>query len=254
MELKALLPSYNSDINVLLFDLDDTLVKITNWELLKFIFYIKAMVRFRKIISPFLFYKYFSSAVKKIKTNSSNIKNGLLFKELLANYSNKSIHLIEKTIQDFIQKDFVKLKKFFRPIPEAKKAIKLAQKLGYKLVLATNPTMPLETVSLRIKWANLDKIKFNYITHSDIMTRCKPNPEFYFELLHLLKIKNTQCLMVGNDFIKDFSAQKAGIPTFIINSRHSRKQLKYINKNEIEGWGSYQDLSKWLKNNKKGNH
>ena len=63
----------------------------------------------------------------------------------------------------------------------------------------------------RLRAGGLDDFTFDFISHSEVMTRCKPDPRYYRELLERLRARGEECLMIGNDPRKDLPAKDAGI-------------------------------------------
>jgi FMN phosphatase YigB (HAD superfamily) len=117
----------------------------------------------------------------------------------------------------------------FYQIPEALEFLEWA-KPRYKLALATNPLWPKEIVHYRLKLANISPDIFEFITHAENMSACKPHVHYYRELLETWNLSPEKCIMVGNDKIKDGPAELVGIDTFILN-QHSdftalRKKLE----------------------------
>ncbi|HBG17285.1 MAG TPA: HAD family hydrolase, partial [Firmicutes bacterium] len=56
---------------------------------------------------------------------------------------------------------------------------------------------------------------------------CKPNPNYYREILDLLQAKAEECLMIGNDIEEDIVASVLGIKTCLVTDRLiSRGKLK----------------------------
>ncbi len=199
------------------------------------------------IIPVWRFYSAFWQSVKKSKTHGTDKTNHEVLVESLAAYSNKPFEEVDKIIQLNLHDDFKKLKNHFSPVPGAKETLLLAHRLGYRVIIATNPSIPFCTVKLRLKWAGLEDFPFEYITHSEVMTRCKPDPAFYTELLERLSIDSKNCLMVGNDIEKDLAAKEIGILTYILKSPETQKQInKYKGTLSLEGYGDYDGLQQWL--------
>ena len=252
MAIQESFPSSANKIDTLLFDLDETLIQINRFGLeLRFIF--SSMRRMHSIIPVWKFYSVFWKSVKKSKTHGTDKTNHEVLVEALASYSKKSFEEVDRIIQKNLHDDFKKLKNHFTPVPGAKETLLLAHKLGYRVIIATNPSIPLCTVKLRLKWAGLEDFPFEYITNSEVMTRCKPDPAFYSELLDRLALDSKKCLMVGNDIEKDLAAKKIGILTYILKTRVTQKQIKKCKGDlHLEGYGDYPRLQEWLRTSPPG--
>jgi FMN phosphatase YigB (HAD superfamily) len=57
---------------------------------------------------------------------------------------------------------------------------------------------------------------FEYITAYENSSYCKPNPDYFTELLSNLGISADECVMIGNDTRDDFAAHALGIPVFVL--------------------------------------
>ena len=85
-----------------------------------------------------------------------------------------------------------------------------------KPILATNPIFPHQATFSRIQWAGLQKEDFEYITTYENSTHCKPNPEYYKDIIEHCHLDPSQCLMVGNDTSEDIAALKTGMQVYIV--------------------------------------
>ena len=66
------------------------------------------------------------------------------------------------------------------------------------------------------KWMGLEPEDFAFITTYDNSSFCKPNPDYYREILGKLKLKSEECLMVGNDVGEDMIAEALGMQVFLL--------------------------------------
>ncbi|MCR5268268.1 MAG: HAD family hydrolase [Lachnospiraceae bacterium] len=98
----------------------------------------------------------------------------------------------------------------------AGKSIKALKEKGYRIILASNPLFPHFAQKHRMRWAGVDPDDFSYITSYENSHYCKPNPQYYRELLEKLDLKASQCIMVGNDAHEDLAAEEAGISVFLL--------------------------------------
>lgn len=125
-----------------------------------------------------------------------------------------------KVIRDSLSVLFPSLEKHFFRIPGALEFLEWARN-RYPMTLATNPVWPREIVELRLKWAGVDPSMFGSITHVRRMHACKPDMEYYQEILEQEKLDPAHCLLIGDDLKMDLPATRAGIRVFIV-SRHEK--------------------------------
>ena len=133
---------------------------------------------------------------------------------------------------DFYEKEHPALRHVVRESQNSRKVVDLLKKKGYEIVLATNPVFPQMATWQRIDWAGVKPEDFSYITTFENSRRCKPNPEYFKELLDKLKKQPEDCMMVGNDVDDDMLSTDAfGMKNYLITDF-------LINRNN-------QDLSRW---------
>jgi len=100
--------------------------------------------------------------------------------------------------------------------PKARMVTDALKARGVRLVLATNPVFPATATYQRAGWAGLDTSDFELITTYENSHYCKPNPEYYKEILAKIGLSGEECLMVGNDVDEDMIAEKLGMKVFLL--------------------------------------
>lgn len=99
----------------------------------------------------------------------------------------------------------------------AAQIVRLLKEKGVTVALATNPLFPDIATRQRIRWAGLEPEDFEIITTYENSSFCKPNPDYYRDLLQKLGRKPESCLMVGNDVQEDMlPARAAGMRVFLL--------------------------------------
>lgn len=115
--------------------------------------------------------------------------------------------------------------------PAAAEAVHAIQAMGLRTVLATNPLFPPIATQSRVRWAGLEPDDFEYITTYDNSSFCKPNPEYYRQILGKLELKPEECLMVGNDVTEDMVAATLGMQVFLLTdcliNKHNEDIARY---------------------------
>ena len=92
-----------------------------------------------------------------------------------------------------------------------------AKEKDFNMVIATNPLFPRNAITTRLKWIDLNPEDFKYITSYEEMHYCKPNVNYYKEILDKTNYQAGNCVMVGNDMRDDMVAKKMGLKTFLLN-------------------------------------
>lgn len=122
----------------------------------------------------------------------------------------------ERRFDAFYEEKFDKLKGKCEGNTEIIQGMQLLKEKGYGVVLATNPVFPMRANEHRLGWAGLKPSDFEYITALEICNKCKPNPDYFRNILKHMNLKAEECVMVGNDMIEDLAASEAGIETWLI--------------------------------------
>ena len=101
--------------------------------------------------------------------------------------------------------------------PQAAEVVSMLKERGITVALATNPLFPAMATRHRIRWAGLEPEDFAVVTTYENSTYCKPNPDYYREVLARLGKRPEQCLMVGNDVGEDMIPAKClGMEVFLL--------------------------------------
>jgi FMN phosphatase YigB (HAD superfamily) len=146
----------------------------------------------------------------------------------------------------FVASELECLEEWIAPIAEARQLFQhLVGTKRFRMVAATNPTMPQLFNRNRLRWAGFDPDDFEWITGTETSSCLKRHPEFFRELLDALGAHAQDCLMIGNDGIKDLTAAKVGIPVFLLRNGHEVNLAPRPGLVPV-GCGSYQDLELFL--------
>jgi len=246
MGIQGRFPSSSKGITTLLFDLDGTLVRM-NRSGLELRFMARAVVRFARVIPPWRYRKAFWEGAEALQRHGTDATNWTVFLETLGRHARCPPAELERIARVCVEKDFAHLGDRYGPIPGARETLLHASELGYRLVVATNPVFPRLAVEMRLSWGKLGDVPFDFITNSECMTRCKPDPAFYKELLEKLGVEGRQCVMIGNDARKDLPANELGCLTYLVEMPETRALIEQVKGDpRLDGWGSFEDLRRWL--------
>ena len=144
----------------------------------------------------------------------------------------------------FYAQDFGKIQGVCGFNPKAAEAVRKIKAAGFTTVLATNPIFPFTATKQRTEWTGLSTDDFAYVTTYENSRFCKPNTEYYKDVMARMNVSADQCLMVGNDVNEDILAgRKAGMDVFLITEC-------IINKDDVDltdiPKGSFDDLTAYL--------
>ncbi|SHJ83426.1 haloacid dehalogenase superfamily, subfamily IA, variant 1 with third motif having Dx(3-4)D or Dx(3-4)E [Anaerobranca californiensis DSM 14826] len=200
----------------ILFDLDGTLLQLDVNEFLPK--YIKNLSYAVKEHIPLEIFpnKLLEATYVMVEDNNPDKTNEQVFMEHFFKITQGDPEKLRPIFDKFYVEDFPKLGANYTAVPGAKEVIKHCKEKGVKMVLATNPVFPKQAVLERIKWARLNPQDFQLITCYEEMHFCKPNLNFYREILDKIGATPHQTLMVGNDCQEDMVAAELGIKTFLV--------------------------------------
>lgn len=203
-------------MNTVLFDLDGTLLPLDVEEFTK-AYFTELCKKLSPVIAPEILPKLIWDSTEYMVNNLEENKTNMeAFFEDFQKRIDKNIEDLKLVFDEFYRFDFKNLRSVVYPNPLVKESIDLLKKKGYELVVATNPIFPKEAIYQRIEWAGLEKDDFRLITTYENMHFCKPNIQYYKEILSILDKKPGDAMMVGNDLLEDMVASKIGIKTFLI--------------------------------------
>lgn len=146
----------------------------------------------------------------------------------------------------FYQEEFGKLQPLTKKEPYAAAAVNAVIDKGCDAVLATNPVFPLAAMQHRMRWGDFDKVPFRLITSYENMHACKPNPQYYLEILAKIGCQPGEAMMVGNDVEEDLVASSLGMKTFLVINEYTI-QRHATRKFEPDYQGTLQDFVALIK-------
>lgn len=109
-----------------------------------------------------------------------------------------------------------------RPVEGARAAIEATWSAGPVCALATNPTFSLACDRARMGWAGVHEDDFALISTISNSTRCKPSVRYYQEFANQLGVRLDECLMVGNDAVRDIVRPDCGLRTAYVGHARPR--------------------------------
>jgi len=148
--------------------------------------------------------------------NDGKCTNEAVFWQVFCGLMGENARKDEPVFEDFYKTEFQQVAGVCGHNPAAKGLIDRLKAKKLRLVLATNPLFPAIATHSRVRWAGLEPEDFCHITTYENSRFCKPNPQYYREILDKLGLKPEECVMVGNDEGEDGAAAKLGLPVFLL--------------------------------------
>ncbi len=126
----------------------------------------------------------------------------------------------------------------------ARTVIDTVKEKGLTPILATNPVFPSVATECRIRRAGLEPSDFALYTVFENSRRCKPNLDYYRDILSACALDASECVMVGNDVDEDMIASTLGMRVFLLTpcliNRHGADISRYPN-------GGFDELIDFIK-------
>lgn len=147
---------------------------------------------------------------------------------------------------EFYMTDFSKARISCGFDPLAAELIAVLKEKDYRLVLATNPLFPAVATRQRIRWAGLQPEDFELVTTYENSRHCKPNPDYYRDILAQTGAKPERCMMIGNDVGEDMVAGRLGMAVYLLTDCLINKKGENI---DFYPHGSMEELLTYVKEN-----
>ena len=233
-------------IRHILFDLDGTLLPMVQEEFVRFYMPLlaKAYVSHGVLLNPKAFITSVWGGYEAMVRNDGSQTNREAFWNYMKEKLPLSLEKSEAIALDFYENDFNKAICTTRPVPIADEIVKAAKEKGIETYLATNPVFPRCATMNRIRWAGLDAGDFKEITTYEYCRYCKPNSEYFREILEKYELDPAECLMVGNDVEEDLAIQRLGVRTYLVTDTMENRNGKTY---KTDYTGTLNDLLEFIK-------
>ena len=187
------------------------------------------------------------AGTKAMVENNGETTNEEVFWEDFCHIFGQDARKDEPLFEEFYATDFGHARQVCGFDPAAAEVVAMLKEKGIRVALATNPLFPGIATRQRIRWAGLSPSDFELVTTYENSRHCKPNPDYYREVLSALGREPEECIMVGNDVDEDIlPARQVGMKTFLLN--HSLLNRKGRELDGIEQ-GGFAELKEFLLKN-----
>lgn len=203
-------------IRYILFDLDGTLLPMDQEVFVKAYFGRLAAKLAPYGYEPEKLIKTIWGGTAAMVKNDGSMTNEAAFWRFFCSVYGEEAAKDEPKFEEFYRTDFQQVRGACGFDPKAAKAIATLKEMGFTLALATNPIFPAIATESRMLWAGLNKEDFALYTTYENSRHCKPNPNYYRDILSQLGADPAECLMVGNDVTEDMVAQTLGMKVFLL--------------------------------------
>ena len=206
-------------IDTILFDLDGTLARFEQDDFLNAYFGELSKVFVRLGLEPQKAIKGVWAGTKAMVQNDGSVLNMRRFWDAFSEFmgiEGEELKKVEAACDAFYSNEFNIAKKVVQHSDIPQRVVRAMAEKGYTVALATNPLFPPCAVDSRLDWIGLSRDDFELVTHYENSTFCKPNPEYYREVLSKIGKTPEQCIMVGNHPAEDMCATELGMEVFLV--------------------------------------
>lgn len=231
-------------ITTVLFDLDGTLLPMDQDVFIES--YLRGLV---KKLAPYgydpetLARTIWAGTAAMVKNQGQTNNEAVFWKVFCGVFGEQALKDLP-VFEDFYRNEFQNVAHDCGYDPRARELIRSLKAMGLRLVLATNPLFPALATHSRVRWAGLENGDFELITTYENARRCKPNPQYYLDILDQLGLTPEECLMVGNDVTEDMIAETLGLKVFLLTDNLINKQQLPI---QHYPHGSFPELLAYIK-------
>lgn len=215
-------------LTTILFDLDGTLLPMDQEVFTKgyFKFLTAKMIPFgyepKKLVDSIW------AGIAAMVKNDGSCSNEQAFWKKFSSIYGEQVLADRPVFDEFYCVEFQQAKCFCGFQPCAAEAVRALKKMGYRVILATNPLFPSVATESRIRWAGFEPEEFEWYTTYENTGYCKPNPDYYRDIAERTGVRPEECLMVGNDVTEDMVAGTLGMKVFLLTDCLINKEGKDI--------------------------
>ncbi len=181
--------------------------------------------------------------IERMIMNDGNKSNENVFWEVFSSVLGDKILDDKYILDEFYENEFDEVRHSCGFNPKAAATINKLKSLGYRIILATNPLFPKIATKKRIEWSGLSADDFEFYTTYENSGFCKPNLNYYSEILDKLNLSPEDVLMVGNDVKEDMVAGGLGMSVFLMPEYIINKENQDIS---VFPSGDFDDLIRFI--------
>ena len=230
-------------LTTVLFDLDGTLLPMDQDEFVKYYFGLLAKKLAPLGYDPKELVNGIWAGTGAMVKNDGSCTNEEAFWNKFASIFGENVRRDEPVFRSFYENEFSGAKAACGFNPKAAETVAAIKAKGLRVVLATNPIFPAVATENRIRWAGLEPSDFETYTTYENSCHCKPNPDYYRDIMEKIGADPAECLMVGNDAVEDAAAGQLGLKVFLLTDC-------LINKNgaDLSAYpqGSFDELLRYI--------
>lgn len=203
-------------IQAVLFDLDGTLLPLDQESFVRVYFSLLAKKLAPRGYEPGKLIDAIWAGTAAMVKNTGACTNEEAFWKKFCQIFGEDAAKDEPFFAEFYHNEFQQVQAVCGFAPKAAQVVYGLKERGFRVALATNPIFPAIATESRIRWAGLRPEDFELYTTYENARFCKPNPDYYRDILAQMKLRPEECVMVGNDVGEDMVARQLGMQVFLL--------------------------------------
>lgn len=233
-------------MKAILFDLDGTLLPMDNDKFIEAYVKLLAKTAMGWGYDPKKMTEGLWKGTMGMMKNDGQCPNAQIFWQIFNEQMGMDTTADIEKFDAFYSNEYHQIRGLTEENPLAREAIETAREKAELVIIATSPLFPACGVTTRMGWVGLDYEEFPLVTNYENCHYCKPNPEYYMEILRRFDLDPKDCLMVGNDVDEDIIPTKGlGMKTFLITDCLINRKEKSME--EADAHGTFRDMIDYLK-------
>lgn len=234
-----------SKYKLIMSDLDNTLLPIYTQDEFVQIWFRDISKVFRAYgLDPVKAASGVNQGIRAMLYNDGSRKNIEVFYDEVEKICGYTREQIEPPTLEYYTTTFENVYDITLPNPFAVRIAELMREKAKYAVIATMPVFTIEAVAMRMGWVGLKPEMFDHITTAHTSSYCKPNPQYFQEILDRFGTKPEEALMIGNDVREDmYPCKELGVDTFLVTNHIITHGLPFDDFRQ----GRYEDLVAFLK-------
>ncbi len=202
-------------MNTFLFDLDDTLLKL-NWPEFEKAYYGGLASAFAHLIPAEQVASYIYKSYLYMLEAKDGRTNKEKFYDKMSELAQISATTLSAEESAYYLNEYDKLQGITAAIPDMVASVRLLLEKSYPIIIASQPVFPAIATHKRLAWLGFSPADFLKVTSFETASACKPDLQYYRNLLEECNLEATSCIMVGNDVKEDMVATVLGIKGILI--------------------------------------
>ncbi|MBQ2757972.1 MAG: HAD family hydrolase [Clostridia bacterium] len=227
-------------VKAVLFDLDGTLLPMDQDLFLKTYFGLLTEKMVKSGYEQKKFMRALLAGTDAMVKNDGKQSNEAVFWQVFSSFYTPEALPPISLFDAFYAEDFIKTRAVCGTDDRPRRIVDAVKEKGLVCVLATAPAFPAVATQTRMGYVGLSPDDFALYTTYENSSFCKPNVDYYREVLEKIGLSPAECLMVGNDVSDDMEPAAAlGMQVFLLTDYLINKKGADITKYPH---GNYDDL------------